>query len=75
MNNGEGSLVGWGNVIRIGGFLVQPPLDAWPGSGTQPYYEAPRDLQVEIEKNTVINMGLVRLSPWEWPKVDRGIAK
>ena len=33
------------------------------------------DLWVELDKNTVINMGLVSLSPWEWLKVSRVAAK
>ena len=36
-----------GIVIRIR-FPVQTPLGAHPGSGTQPYYKALGDLQVEI---------------------------
>ena len=39
------------------------PLDARPGLGTQPRYEAPGDLRVEYVQNAVINIGLVRLSP------------
>ena len=38
-------------------------------------YKAPRDLWVELDKNAVINIGLVRLFPWECPKVGRGAAK
>ena len=47
-------------MIRIGRFPVQTPLGAWLGLGTQPCYEDPGDLPVEIVK-TVINTGLVRL--------------
>ena len=28
--------------------------------------KTPGDLRVQIDKNAVINIGLVRLSPWEW---------
>ena len=45
------------------------------GLGTQPHYKAPGDLWVELEENAVINIGLVSLSPREWPKVGRGTAK
>ena len=38
-------------------------------------YETPSDLQVEILQNAVINIELVRLTPWEWPEVGRGKAK
>ena len=31
--------------------------------GTQPHYEAPDDLQVEIIRNAVINIKLMRLPP------------
>ena len=58
---GESRLVGYGVVIRIGRFPVQTPLGAQPGLGTQPRYKAARDLLVEIVKNAVINMRLVRL--------------
>ena len=57
----ESRLVGYGVVIRIGRFPVQTPLGAQPGLGTQPRYKAARDLLVEIVKNAVINMRLVRL--------------
>ena len=50
-------------VIRIGRFLVQTPLGAQLGLGTQPGYKAACDLLVEIVKNTVTNIGLVRLPP------------
>ena len=36
---------------------------------TQPHYEAPGDLQVEIVENAVINIGLVRLSLKNCPKL------
>ena len=32
-------------------------------------------LGLEIDKNTVINIGLGKFSHWEWPKVGRGAAK
>ena len=59
----------------MGMFPVQTPLGAQPGLGTQPCYEAPGDLQAELVKNTVNNIGLVRLSPREWPIVGLGTAK
>ena len=37
-------------MIKVRRFLVQTPLGAWPGLGTQPRYEAPGDLWVEIVK-------------------------
>ena len=39
------------------------------------HYKALADLQVKILKNTLINVGLVRLIPWEWLKVGSGTAK
>ena len=44
-------------------FLVQAPLGARLGLGTQSRYETPGDLWVEIDKNAVINIELVRLFP------------
>ena len=41
----------------------KPPLGARPGLGTQPRYEAPGDFPVEYVQITMINIGLVRLSP------------
>ena len=38
-------------------------------------YETPSDYRVKILQNAVINIKLVRLSPWEWPEVGRGKAK
>ena len=55
---GESDLVSLGGGIRIGRFLVQTPLDARPGLGTQPCYEAPGDLPVEPVENAVINIRL-----------------
>ena len=37
--------------------------------------KAPGDLRVEISKKAVISIGLVRLSPRQWPKVNRRAAK
>ena len=48
---------------------------AGPGLATQPHYKAPGDLRVETDQNAVINIGLVRLSPWEWTEVGPGTAK
>ena len=60
----------------MGKFPAQTPLGARPGFGTQPRYEAPGELQVEISNEyAVINIRLVRLPFWQWPKVDRGAAK
>ena len=67
--------MGQGTVIRIGRFLGQTPLGAWMGLGTQSCYEAPGDPWVTIVENTVINIGLVRLSPQEWPTDSCGTAK
>ena len=50
-------------------FLVQTPLGTQSGLMTQPHYEAPGDLQVEIVENAVINIGLVRLSLKNCPKL------
>ena len=38
-------------------------------------YEASGELQLELVKIAVINIGLVKLSPWEWLKVGRWTAK
>ena len=59
-------------MIRIGTFPVQTPLGARLGLRIQPRYKAHGELWVEIDKNAVINIGLVRLSPGEWPKVGCG---
>ena len=64
--------MGYGVGIRIRRFTVQTPLGAWLGLGTLPRYVAPGDLQVELLENAGINIGLVRLSPREWPKVGCG---
>ena len=40
--------MGEGITIRIGKFLVQTPLVTVPGLGTQPRYEAPGSLWVDI---------------------------
>ena len=41
----------------------------------QPHYKVHNDFWVEIVQNAVINIQLVRLSLWEWPKVGYGAAK
>ena len=64
--------MGYGVTIRIGRFLVQTPLGARPGLGTQPRYEAPGDLWVEIVENAVIKIRLVRLSLENGPKLAVG---
>ena len=61
--------------MRIGRLLVQIPLGAQLGLGTQPRFEAPGDLLFKIVENAVINIGLVRLSSLEWPKVGCRTAK
>ena len=43
-------LVCYGVTFRIGRFPVQIPLSPPPGFGTQPQYEAPGDLRVELSK-------------------------
>ena len=50
-------------MIIIGWLPVQTPLRARPGLGNKFRYEAPGDLQVETDKNAVINIGLVGLFP------------
>ena len=67
--------MGKGIGIRNGRFLVQTPLGAWLGFGIQPRYKAPGDLQVKLVENSEIKIGLVRLSPQEWPEVDCQTAK
>ena len=42
-----------GISIKIRRFPVQNPLGACPGLGTQPHYEAPGDLQVEIVRKQI----------------------
>ena len=64
--------MGYGVTIRIGRFLVQTPLGTRLGLGTQPRYEAPGDLWVEIVENAVINIRLVRLSLENGPKLAVG---
>ena len=54
---------------------VQTPLGAPLGLGTQPCYEALSDIWVKLVENAVINIGLVTLSPQEWPEVGFGTAK
>ena len=39
-------------IKKIGKFLVQTPLGAWPGLGTQLRYEAPGDLRVKNVKRS-----------------------
>ena len=45
---GESGLMGWDVAIEIGRSPVQTPLGARPGLATQPHYEVPGDLRVEI---------------------------
>ena len=58
----------------IGRLLIQTSQGVRLGFGIQPRYEAPIDLRVEIVKNAVINIGLVKLSAQIWP-ISRGPAK
>ena len=44
----ESGIVGWDVAIRIGKFPIQTPLDARPGLGTQPHYEAPGGIKVQL---------------------------
>ena len=44
------------------GSRFKPPIGTLPGLGTQPRYEAPSDLRVEIKEKAEINIVLVRLS-------------
>ena len=53
----------------------QTPLGARPGLGTQPRSKAPSNLRGKIVETAVIDIGLVRLSTREWPKVGRRTAK
>ena len=70
---GERDLMGYDVTFKIGRFLIQTPLDSEPGLRTKPRYEVPDGLRVEIGiKNSMINIGLVRLSnltvaqSWSW---------
>ena len=54
--------------LEFGKILVQTPLDAWLGLGTQRYYESPGDLPFEIVESTVINIGLGGLPLNNGPK-------
>ena len=58
--------MGSGVEIRIGRFSAQTPLGTWSGLGTQLRYEALGDLQIEIVKIAVINIGLVMAQSWPW---------
>ena len=58
----------------IGKFPIQISQVVRLGLGIQPRYEAPIDLRVEIVKNAVINIGLVKLSAQIRP-ISRGTAK
>ena len=49
--------------MRIRKLLVETTLEHQQGTGTQPFYKAPGNLQVKIVGITVINIRLVRLSP------------
>ena len=52
----------WNNGLRCFD-KVRTPLGAHQGLGTQPCYGAPSELWVKIDKNAVINIELVGLSP------------
>ena len=70
-----GKVTYWVRHDRIGGFLIQAPPSHEPGLAMQPHYEAPSDFKVKNCKNTVINIGCLKRSPQEWPKVGCGAAK
>ena len=55
--------------------MDQTPRGAWSDLRTQPRCKALGDIWVKIVEKAVVNISLVRLSPQEWPKVDRGKAK
>ena len=57
------------------GVTVRVALGGRPYVGTQTRYKAPRDLLVKTVENAMINIGLLKLSPGEWPKVDSGTVK
>ena len=38
-------------------------------------HEVPVDLRIEIDQNAVINIELMKLSPYKWAEVGRGTAK
>ena len=46
--SGNISLMAWGVVIRIRRFLVQNPLGAQFGLGTQPRYETPGEVYYQL---------------------------
>ena len=50
-------------MIRIGRLPIQTPLGTQLGLSTQPRSDDLGDLKFKIDKNTVINIGLVRLPP------------
>ena len=55
-------LSGFSQYIWIEMLLPLTPLAIWPGFATQPYCEAPSDLQVKNwYQNTVSNIGWVKL--------------
>lgn len=54
---------------------LQISLSAQLGFRTEPYYEAPSELQVKYEMAKMISIGWVRLSTEKWPKVASGGAK
>ena len=56
-------LIWWIGRFRIGRFPVETLLGTRSELGTQPLYEAPGDLRVEISQIVVVNVGLVRLPP------------
>ena len=69
----------WGEWLSGSGdkenqFLVQTLLGTCPSLGTQSGYEVLWFLGRNC-RNSVINIGSVRLSPREWPKVGRGKTK
>ena len=67
--------MGEGIAMRIGRFPDRTLFSTRLDLETQPCYKTAGDLRAKIVENAMINIGLVRLSPREWPKVGRGTAK
>ena len=46
---------------------MQNPLGAWLGFGTQPCYEVPGDLWVELSQNAVVSEAALSTVVHSWP--------